>query len=270
MGQNLTTLANFKAWYNIEAATGDDALLNTMISQASFNILSYLDRQSLFKNSFTQYLNGTGGTRLPLTQWPVLSVESVSIDATPVSPSVQPNAGFFLDPADPFPPGRIQYVSLIGASRVFVQGNRNVAISYTAGYCVQGEAAVIPSAAPVTVQTQNPCGSWAQDDGVTDANGIAFTKVTASPATGQYSVANGLYSFALADAGKAILIDYSYVPPPLEQSCMEMVAERYAYRQHIGQKSHSVQGNTTVSFDNSGMTPFIMQTIQPYKRMVPF
>lgn len=270
MPQNLTTLNNFKLWYNIAGVTGDDTLLAQMIAQASGNILAYLDRQSPFKNSYTEYLNGTGGSRLPLRQWPVLAVQSVSVDNLAIYAAVQPNAGFFLDPADDFPPGRIQYVSLIGASRTFAQGNRNCAITYTAGYSIQNEAQTIPSDEPYQITAAAPYGTWGQDDGVITATGTAFTEVANSPAQGQYSVADGVYNFNAADAGTAMLINYSYVPNVLEQCCREMVSERYAYRQRIGQKSNSVQGNTTVTFDNTGMTPFVMTTLQPYKRMVPF
>ena len=41
-------------------------------------------------------------------------------------------------------------------------------------------------------------------------NGIPFTKVASSPATGQYAEASGVYSFSAGDAGLPVLIDYLY------------------------------------------------------------
>jgi hypothetical protein len=46
---------------------------------------------------------------------------------------------------------------------------------------------------------------------VADATtGDPFTQVASSPADGQYSVANGIYTFNSADAGTAVLINYIY------------------------------------------------------------
>ncbi len=42
------------------------------------------------------------------------------------------------------------------------------------------------------------------------AAGLPLTKVESSPAAGQYSVAAGVYTFAAADEGKAVLITYTY------------------------------------------------------------
>jgi hypothetical protein len=53
-----------------------------------------------------------------------------------------------------------------------------------------------------------PFGPWASDFGVTYGNGTALTVVTRNPAAAQYSVANGVYTFAAADAGASVLIFY--------------------------------------------------------------
>src|SRR5208283_697884 len=42
------------------------------------------------------------------------------------------------------------------------------------------------------------------------SSGLQLTPVASSPAAGQYSVASGVYTFSSADAGKAVLITYSY------------------------------------------------------------
>lgn len=75
-----------------------------------------------------------------------------------------------------------------------------------------GEAAIVPSSTPFTVVVAN-AASFLSDWGVINAaTGIPLTRVESSPATGQYSVveATGTYTFAEADAGKALLISYQY------------------------------------------------------------
>jgi len=53
-------------------------------------------------------------------------------------------------------------------------------------------------------------GTWSVDLGVRDGFGIPFTKVASAPATGQYSVAAGVYTFAAADSARTVFIDYQY------------------------------------------------------------
>ncbi len=64
---------------------------------------------------------------------------------------------------------------------------------------------------PFTITPTVPgSGTWAQDCGVRDSNGRPMTKVASAPATGQYSVAAGVYTFAAADTGKTVFISYAY------------------------------------------------------------
>jgi hypothetical protein len=72
------------------------------------------------------------------------------------------------------------------------------------------EAASVPASTPFTVTVVNSA-TWTADQGVQDAvTGFPLTRVAATPATGQYSVAAGVYTFASADTGKAVLISYNY------------------------------------------------------------
>lgn len=71
---------------------------------------------------------------------------------------------------------------------------------------VTGE--VIP-ATPYQITVTNSA-TFTADLGVRDVNGTVLTKVASAPATGQYSVAAGVYTFAAADVGKTMYIDYQY------------------------------------------------------------
>ena len=73
-----------------------------------------------------------------------------------------------------------------------------------------GEAAVAPSSAPYSYTSVNHATFVADQGVVYAASGLPLKLVSASPSTGQYSVAAGVYSFAAGDAGAALLISYSY------------------------------------------------------------
>lgn len=71
-------------------------------------------------------------------------------------------------------------------------------------------SATIPSTPFQVTPTIPGSGTWVADLGVTDAAGNNFTRVASAPATGQYSVSAGVYTFAAADTGKAVLISSEY------------------------------------------------------------
>jgi hypothetical protein len=71
----------------------------------------------------------------------------------------------------------------------------------------------IPSTSPYTITIAPPySGTYVSDAGVIDANGNPMTRVASSPVTGQYSlnVLTGVYTFASADQGKTVYINYMY------------------------------------------------------------
>lgn len=70
--------------------------------------------------------------------------------------------------------------------------------------------ALIP-ASPYTITPTVPgSGTWAEDLGVIFEDGTPLTRVASAPATGQYSVAAGVYTFAAADTTKKVFISYRY------------------------------------------------------------
>lgn len=75
---------------------------------------------------------------------------------------------------------------------------------------INAEASVIPST-PFTITVVN--GATFKDDlGVVNlTTGVPLVRVASGPTTGQYSVSNaGVYTFAAADTGASVAIDYSY------------------------------------------------------------
>lgn len=79
----------------------------------------------------------------------------------------------------------------------------------------ENEAATVPASTPYTVTVAN-AASFVDDLGVYYASGAnaggKFSRVTTPSAAGQYSVnlATGVYTFAAADAGAALLVSYLY------------------------------------------------------------
>jgi hypothetical protein len=264
----LTTLANVKAWAGV-TTSNDDTLLTRLVGSASRFILSFLQRPSLFQCAFSDVYDGVGNRVQILRHWPVLSISSLTIgiqiiSAAP-SPSTGYGCGYVLDPWDGFPPGRPQALTLRGYD--FYRGLSNVQVTYTAGFAVQNEAQTIPGT-PFQVAVNAPNGNWAVDQGVTYANGTLLTPVSANPAQGQYSVAAGVYTFAAADSGQGVLISYSYIPSDIEDACIQLVGERYKYKDRIGQMSKTLGGQETVSFSQKSMPDFVREQLQPYKRVI--
>jgi hypothetical protein len=74
-----------------------------------------------------------------------------------------------------------------------------------------GETTAVPAASPYTYTTTNHT-TFVADQGVVYASSaLPLKQVASAPAAGQYSVsAAGVYTFAAADAGAAVLISYTY------------------------------------------------------------
>jgi hypothetical protein len=72
------------------------------------------------------------------------------------------------------------------------------------------EAGAVSATTPFTYTAGN-ASTFVDDDGIVYAvTGLPLTKVSSAPAVGQYSVTSGVYTFNSADAGKAVLVSYTY------------------------------------------------------------
>jgi hypothetical protein len=60
---------------------------------------------------------------------------------------------------------------------------------------------------------------------------------------------------------------YSIVPLDLKQAAIEAFALAYRQRVHIGEKSNSMGGQVTVSFDMSNVPPRSLQVFSQYRRL---
>jgi hypothetical protein len=278
---DLTTLANVKAWLSI-TSTNSDAILGALITAASRAIYANLGRASLLPRAFVERYDGVTmpNRRLYLRNWPVLSIASltnngVTIPPAPAVVGSMPQSGYLLELWDGTPPGQPQPIDVYGSfqwgSYHFTRGRQNVGVTYTAGYAVQGEAWTVPGGSPYTVTPIAPYGPFASDQGVVyAATGVALTLVSGTPAKGQYAQASGVYTFAAADANAAILISYGFVPQDLAQVCMELIGERYSYRNRIGEITKSLGGQETMTYAQVSIPKALDMYLQPYRAvMIP-
>lgn len=268
---DLVDLADLKSWLDL-ASTDDDDLLGRLITQVSRATLAFLDRANILPARFVEIRDGRNDIEIVLRQWPVTSLASLLIDgvaiaaAPPLVAGGPRQSGYVLEAPEAAPPGHMQRLALRG--RLFRAGVQNIDVTYTAGYQVSSEVAVVPSSAPYEILAQEPYGDWASDGGVVYADGAPLGAVAANPAAGQYVAAAGAYTFSAADAGASVALTYGYVPADLCFAAMDWIAELYNYRTRIGQQSKSLGGQETASFIVKNVPDFVASALQPYRRVI--
>jgi hypothetical protein len=287
---DLTTYARAANWI-IDPLPGSNPLMQQLITSMSAMIHSKLNRARLYSQTFTRVFDGVGNMQLMLPDYPVTSVTSVQVRQSLVPQRVlvpqgttQPantsqGYGWSLVPWAGNLPGDPAMLEFVNG--YFPLGAQNIAVTYQAGYLIQGEAWTVP-ATPFEVTVQQPQGCWCRDNGVVYAEtGVALVPVTAITAAGQYipptDATPGLYTFGAADVGAAVLTSYSFIPADLEEATIQMVAERLGYRSRIGQLSKSLGGQETISYLRGGrgkspipgLPPEVADMVWPYVSVIP-
>ena len=266
MQKHLASITNATTALGLTSA--DKAKVTRLIGSASRMVYSVILRPYLFRHTYSDVYDGTGRERMVLRNWPVLSVDSLLVSGVPV-PIAEGfgESGYRLDHWDGFPPGTPQSLTLSGYS--FCRGLTNVSVTYTAGYAVSNEAHTVSSAANYTVSAGSPFGTWAVDDGVAYADGSGLlTPVTASPAQGQYIVADGSYTFNSTDAGKPVLLSYSFIPADIEEAVID-IARALLDTDLTGNIKTLKAGDATIErFGPSQISKDALSLLQPYKSVL--
>jgi hypothetical protein len=263
---DLITLTQLKAHLGVQSSA-DDLLLASLISQISRAICTYLNRPFIWPRAVMDVFDGNGRDKIQLRHWPVVAVNSVSVDGRAVPQAAsETSMGWLLEPGDDEPPGALQMVRLRGHR--LHRGWQNVSIAYRAGYQIVNEAWVVPAAAGKIVAAQ-PFGVFACDCGVSYATGAALTYVAANPAQGQYAIDGlGGYIFSAQDAGASLLLNYGYVPLDLADCALEWAADRYRYRERIAMTSKSLGGQETTAFRIAAMPDFVALALRGFARVI--
>lgn len=269
---NLCNLTDVKSWLNIDVLnTAQDALFNRLIAAVSLEFLNAIGRFNLTPEStYTEVRLGNDKSEMAMQRWPINGITSVSVEGTAVAASPDGIAnGYWIDPnLDPELRLKIQ---LIGSAFV-AQAFPTIKIVYKAGYAggtVTNEQVNIPGVTPFT-NTVAQAATFGASTSVTYViGGGALTKVTGTPAVGQYAVDDsGNYTFAAADAGKGVFITYSTsgVPADVRQAVLEWVAYRYKARAWTGESASdmlSTQGES-IKFEGLLMPKSTEATIAFY------
>ena len=241
-----------------------DPLLQRLISACSTFVQAWLNRNIASKN-YVKALSGQGMQTMVMEQFPITAVNSLAVGSLSIPargpyavsgvPSTQNLAGFTFDDTG---------IALSGYA--FARGYNNVMVNYDAGFLIADEPQTIPATAPYVCIT---LARWAASDrGVKYAsNGKPFVLVASSPAVGQYSYADSVYTFNAADASVAVLISYGYVPFDLEQAVIDMIGDWFTYRGRIGTLSQAIEAQT-VTFTNTALPARTQGVLQQYKRVM--
>lgn len=273
---DLTTITTAQSYVD---PLPNSTILQGLITRISRAILSELNRSSFVPRVFVEQWNGTGTQELMLPNWPVLTINSLSISGISVPPSPPtlspppstPTFGYRFQPWNGIPPGHPPDLTLVNLYYLF--GHQNVLVNYTAGYQVTGE---VPNAASYTPLA--PYGIWSTDQGVMySTTKTSLTPTTGTtPSVGQYvppipDVTEPSYSYIFnsADISTGLILNYGYVPADVEQVALELIAERASYRRRVGVKSQSLAGQENLSYDLTGISGYVRQMLQAYISVLP-
>jgi hypothetical protein len=123
---DLCTLSDLKAWLPNQG-NNDDTALQNLITNGSAQVLQYLNRPHILAaliGTLTENYDGNGSDRLLPHYYPIIAVNAVTIDGSPIQPSTSPTVPGFLNDT--------RRILLRGFQ--FCRGVQNVTVSYTAGY----------------------------------------------------------------------------------------------------------------------------------------
>lgn len=268
MNGDLTTLANAKAWLDIDNSNSD-AQLARVISAVSKLISNWTQRQ-FFSQSYTENRDGTGTKVFMFANYPVTAVASVFVDDLEI-----PVADDSLDAGYRFDEKKLW----LQGAYCFARGRGNIRVTYTAGYTAEGDTITksyeyhtVPATSPYTV-TVDLAASYDSNGSVNlVSSGATLTEVASNPATGQYSVDEdtGIYTFNVAQAGLGVLVTYDYtnpVPGDIEQACLDLIGISWRMKSRIGLSSQGMAGETT-SYIVKALPDYVQSALQPYKKVI--
>lgn len=215
--------------------TGSDSWLRRAISNVSASVATYCQRVFLpeliedvldFQQDPYPYQTPGGVSSLQLSRWPVVALVSVEQITSPGQRETLSDGTDFRLNAELGELVRLNRYT--GAASTW--DTTPLVVRYAAGFgvAVQEEHSV-PAVTPFTITPNDTAFSC--DIGVS-ADGTALERVTGAPATGQYSVAAGVYRFNAAQAGAAVTLDFASkaVPPDLVDVTLRVITARHHAR----------------------------------------
>lgn len=122
---DLCAVSDVQAFLSLPAEQ-DTALLQSLITSASAFVANWLSRD-IFSQTYVETVNGNGGDRMVLKNYPVTAIDSMGIDGLPLNVSTLTNGGS----ADGY---------VFDDSTLYLRGwslspgVQNITVTYTAGY----------------------------------------------------------------------------------------------------------------------------------------
>jgi hypothetical protein len=277
---NLVSLSYLKSWLSI-TDTNSDTLLNSLIISASRKVLNELSRGPILGfRSVIETRDGTGTNNIMLQFWPVLAVTGLVVNGVTYYKQTTPpfGQGFYWDQWNGSDTQHRQRLYCQGVW--FDRMNQNVVINYNAGYQTvdaweilatsSGSSGSGGAGAGSTSGTYTTNRPWISDQGVYDAStGFVFTQVAETPSTGQYNISDGQYTFAEADIGRAIVIQYSYCPEDLSQAIVDAISWHFRNRDRIGLTSKALLGQETIAFSQKKWGEMTASVVEIYSDVAP-
>lgn len=277
---DLTTLTRAKAALSAGVGSlGSDGMLQGLIASASDAASSWCARTFQRNAVSNLVLNGTGTARQMMPANPIISVTApVIVDGYSFTLAPAITAGQQLNPlAGGYAYDR-KFLYLLGGAR-FSRGFQNILVTQlTSGYTTS-QADTIP-VSPYTLTPRQGAGvdAWGQpmptsgyavtDRGVVNTlTGVAYTKVTSGPATGQYTFSEGVYTFAAANIGVGVTMSYDFIPASVEQAVIEVVGTKIRQTSNFGIRSRTI-GNETVSYADVALSKSAQMLLQPYRWVI--
>lgn len=255
---DLTTLTRAKTHLAIKTLDSDEILAALITSSSAWT--KQQTGRGILATTYTEVIDGDGGTEIALEHRPVLAVTSVTIDgvAATARPAVSaldtdPD-GYYLD----------DEYRLILRGDTFTSGYQNITVVYRAGYETT-EARTIPAApGPYTIQASE----LFRGNVSVVAGATTYTEVTGVPAASQYSVSSaGIYTFAAADAETAVTLRYAVCPEDLQLAVLNHVALAYRRRAPLGLGSASA-GGESVTYSDAADWRGILDITDRYRDLV--
>jgi hypothetical protein len=262
--------------------TKKDAFLGRAIVQISAAIKNYCNRvfhpewlsdAITFEDGAAGWATAGNPLHLLPSKWPLIAVNSVQqLTSVGVLTPLVLGTDYSID----YDNGRLFRLNpTTGAPMVWESWP--VTIDHVAGYGASVSEAFTVPATPYQV-TVAKASSFAVDRGVTYSGGAALTKVTGTPAIGQYAVdpSTGKYTFAAADLAASVIGSYAYsvIPDDVVDAALRLCTMRYKARGRdpmvIQRDQPGGVGSERLWFsnDDGGFTPEIRGIIDNYRIFV--
>ena len=260
MGADLIDLARAKRFLGLsEGETASDAILGELITEASTRFREETGREIL-QTSRREILDGNGETSILLSDYPVVSVQSLYVAGEVVYPVLPLHVATI--PSTPYQIA-VSYSGLTWAEDVAVELD-GVPATKVGGAPAAGQYAVAAGTYTFAAADAGKVASitWLPTRGLGASGFLLDTD------TGQIDLQGQTFTAGLRNVRVQYLAGWATAPADIQQAVCEMVAIRYRDRDHVGQVYRLAAGETNDWRGTSGALAYTQGVIERYRRPV--